>query len=358
MQILFVEQQPCIRALKYAEGIHQYPDITLMFVYRGKTLTELYGHGDELFAAWFPLSGNPVTCLHEIVAQHKFDLIHSHNAPDTLTNLCIDLFGGTIPVVHDIHDMMTTRTTPYEDGFSNNRSPKFVREQERLAIERSDAVIAVSDEIINIARQHYQLPDLTYVFPNYVPRRFVPKHVLRRDDRSKPIRIVYEGFMSNNLGHYDLADIFRLIGQEGLQVHLYPSRDNPQYRALSEENQYIFYHKHRTPEELFQELTKYDFGWAGFNDAMNKQHIDTAMPNKMFEYLACGLPVISFAHKSMQRFLEQHQIGIVIDKIAGLQGILRLPTTADIRTNVMEQRHDFTVESNISQIIKLYHQLC
>ena len=139
MQILFAEQQPCIRALKYAEAIYQYPDITLMFVYRGKTLTELYGHGDELFAAWFPLSDDPV------------------------------------------------------------------REQERLAIERSNAVIAVSDETINIARQHYQLPDLTYVFPNYIPRRFVPKRVLKRNDRSQPIRIVYEGFMSNNLGHYDLG---------------------------------------------------------------------------------------------------------------------------------------------------------
>ena len=71
MHILFVQPQPCIRALKYAEGLcKMHPDIRLSFAFLGNTLTELYGHGDECFEAWAILSVyssylNPPTILEE-----------------------------------------------------------------------------------------------------------------------------------------------------------------------------------------------------------------------------------------------------------------------------------------------------
>lgn len=48
MHLLFVQPQPCIRALKYAEGFRQMDsDVRISFAYVGKTLTELCGLGDE-----------------------------------------------------------------------------------------------------------------------------------------------------------------------------------------------------------------------------------------------------------------------------------------------------------------------
>jgi len=331
-----------------------------MFAYRGRTLTQLYGHGDELFAAWFPLGDNPATRLHEIVTTHAIDLIHSHNAPDGLTNLCVDLFGGKIPIIHDIHDLLTSRETAYEDGFKNESSPEQKQEQERLAIERSDAVLTVSDEILNIARLRYSPPPLAYVLPNYVPCRLIPAQLpsIKEIPPSRPLRIVYEGFLSNNRGHYDLADIFRAIAREGIEVHLYPSRDASSYQRLGAENSRISYHGHRSPVDLLPEIAQYDFGWAGFNDTTNRAHLDTVIPNKLFEYLACGLPVISFLHKSLQRFLEKNRAGIVVDSIAGLEAKLRSPTAAALRANVLGQRYNFTMEANIGQLVDVYRQLC
>ena len=60
MRVLFLQQQPCMRALKYAAGLAQRaPEIELGFAYRGLTLSELYGAGDELFAGWWPLGDDP-----------------------------------------------------------------------------------------------------------------------------------------------------------------------------------------------------------------------------------------------------------------------------------------------------------
>jgi len=362
MHILFVQPQPCIRALKYAEGLGKmHPDIRLSFAYLGNTLTELYGHGDECFESWFPLSANTAAELRKIVATHDINLIHSHNAPDALTNLCIDLFGGEIPIVHDIHDLMSARETAYEDGLNKPDDAFNSREEERQAIERSDAVITVSNAILSLARrQGYRLPEITHVYANYIPERFIPKTLPQNGPTlaSRPIRIVYEGFVSSNGGHYDLHSIFRALAAEGIEVHIYPSRHNSDYQSLADIVPNIVYHGSLSPEKLFKEITQYDFGWAGFNDMLNRVHLDTVLPNKLFEYISCGLPVISFPHEALKHFLETHHAGLVIDTISGLAERLRTLEMVAVRGNVRRHRWDFTVEANIGWIVNIYRQLC
>jgi glycosyltransferase involved in cell wall biosynthesis len=362
MRVLYVQPQPCIRALKYGEGLcKMHPDIRLYFAYLGKTLSELYGHGDECFEEWFQLGANPARELLNIVSTHHVDLIHSHNAPDTLTDMCINLFGGGIPIVHDIHDLMSARQTSYEDGLDRRGDDRNWREEERRAIERSDAVITVSDAIFSmVRRQGYRLPEIAYVYANYIPKRFIPKTLpqVERSITDRPIRIVYEGFISSNGGHYDLRDIFRSLAAEGFEVHVYPSRDNLDYETLARSEPKIVYHPSLTPEELFREITQYDFGWVGFNDTLNRVHLDTVLPNKLFEYIACGLPIISFPHEALAHFLRAHHVGLVINTVSGLAQRLRGPEMVVARENVRKLRWNFTVEANLGRVVDVYHRLC
>jgi hypothetical protein len=92
MRILFLQQQPCVRALKYAVGLRSAsPRIRLGFAYQGKTLSEWYGSGDELFERWWDLGSEPITGLRAAGEEFRPDLIHSHNLPDSLTVIALEL---------------------------------------------------------------------------------------------------------------------------------------------------------------------------------------------------------------------------------------------------------------------------
>src|ERR687895_1542889 len=171
-RVLFIQQQPCIRALKYAVGLRAAaPDVELGFAYRGGTLSEWYGAGDELFDRWWKLDSKPAAELRRIVEEFRPDVVHSHNLPDELTVAALGVVDGRVPVVHDVHDLQSLRRTPYEDGFPEPDDPLGL---ERRAVEGCAALVTVSEELLAAIGARHRLPARTVVFPNYALRRDVP----------------------------------------------------------------------------------------------------------------------------------------------------------------------------------------
>ena len=61
-------------------------------------------------------------------------------------------------------------------------------------------------------------------------------------------------------------------------------------------------------------MTKYDCGLAVFNSVNNnKFHLESASPNKVYEYINARIPVISAGAKSLKEFVEQYHVGIELD---------------------------------------------
>ncbi len=361
MTILFLEPQPCIRALKYAEGLRSTEDdVRLIFAHTKKTLSEFYGYGDELFDRMIKLEEEDLPQqMRELYDAENIDLVHSHNAPDFLTVTSIEASQGRIPIIHDIHDLISVRRTPY--GTLHPRDPH-VLESERRAVTECDGLIYVTTGVEKACVSTYPIDNKrTLVFPNYVPRRLIPSNSRRKlSENDEEIHIVYEGSVDSvNLGsHYDLKDIFKAIANQGIHIHIYASKENPDYAAFADGNGYIHYHGHLEPKELLQEITQYDYGWAGFNTARNKEHTDMVLANKVLEYIVCGLPVISFNHKTQQNFIEKNGIGIVICEIDELSSRLReQPELDKVRVRVLERRHDFAVEDKIWEVLDFYESL-
>ena len=356
MRILFLQQQPCMRAMKYAVALRgSRHDVRLGFAYQGKTLSEWYGTGDELFERWWDLADEPRARLRVALAEFRPDLIHSHNLPDSLTVLANEVADGSIPVVHDVHDLQSLRRTPYEHGFPEPDDPPAL---EKRAVEESAAVVTVSDELLAEIRARHRAPARALPFANYALRRDLPE-VLPDPERRNggPPRLAYQGTVSVNDGHYDLRELFRFLVAQGASVDVYPSREVPEYRELAAERPRLRYHETLEPARLFQELPAYDFGWAGFNDRLNRAHLDTALPNKVYEYIGCGLPVLTLPHRALARFVEETGLGLSLATLEDLRSQLAGLDLPSLRRHVARARFDLTFEAKIGRIVALYEEI-
>jgi len=357
MRVLYLQQQPCIRTLKYAAGLRAVrADVTLGFAARGKTLTEFYGYGDELFDRWWALGDDPAADLPVIAEEFAPDLVHCHNLPDTLTVLALDLLGGAVPVIHDVHDFQSLRATPYEDGFPEPDADLFALE--RRAVEGADALVTVSDELLAEVEARHTLPPRVRVFGNYVLAGTLPATL---PDPSRAAngsaRIVYQGTLSTNGGHYDLRDIFCSLVAGGASVDVYPAREVGEYAALAASTPGLTLHATLDPRDLLTELTGYDYGWAGFNTSVNAAHLHTVLPNKAFEYLGCGLPILTLDHRALARFVAEEGVGVRLPSADGVMEGLRDLDLPALRRRVAAARDRFTVEGRIGQIVQLYEEV-
>ncbi len=358
MRVLFLQRQPCVRALKYAVSLRgAWPELQLGFAYQGRTLSEFYGTGDELFDGWWDLGqdAQPIDELQAVLDDFQPDLIHSHNLPDVLTVLTLALVGDDIPVVHDIHDLQSLRSTPYRDGFPEPVNPL---DLERIAIEGASALITVSPELVDVVRARYELPARTLVLGNLALRRDrvveLPEH---HGDRTAQT-IVYEGSLATDGGHYDLRDIFSSVANAGLAVAIHPSRAVPAYAQLAAGHRGIRCHESLDPATLMQTLPRYDLGWAGFNATLNGAHLDTVLPNKLYEYLGAGLPVVTLHdHLALRRFVEQEGIGLVLHDVADIADAVRSLDMESLRRTVAEKRDRYTFEAQVGEVIELYRDL-
>jgi hypothetical protein len=354
MRVLFLHQQPCMRALKYAVGFRSVrAQLELGFAYRGRTLSEFYGGGDELFDNWWRIGPDLGPDLRQVIDDWEPDLIHSHNLPDLLTVLALEVTEGRVPVIYDVHDMHSLRHTPYEDGFPDPGEPEPL---ERGATEGSAALITVSDELLGELADRYELPDRSRVFPNYALARDLPVLPPPGRPTGEPPRLVYQGTLSCSGGHYDLREIFAAIVAEGVTLDVYPTREEAAYRDLADSTGGLRLHETLPPAELMRELPGYDFGWAGFNARLNAPHLDTALPNKAFEYVAAGLPVLTFDHRALAGFVETNGLGLRLDRIEGLGPRLRALDLPALRARAAAARHGLTVEANIGAVVDLYDE--
>lgn len=356
MRILFLHRQPCIRAMKYALGIRgRDEDVTLGFAYQGKTLTEWYGSGDDLFDGWWRLPRrDPGDAIARAVEEFRPDLIHSHNLPDLLTVLALEAACGDVPVVHDVHDMQSLRRTPYEDGFDDPEDPL---ELERAAVEGCDGLIAVSIQMLAELEARYDVGGPVLLFANYALERDLSPEAGAREASPGPPRVVYQGSLSANGSHYDLREHFAAIAGSGVAIDVFPNRDAPAYRELAARTPGMRVMDTLEPAALLRALPAYDLGWAGFNSGLNAAHLDTALPNKAFEYLASGLPVAAGPHRALRRLVEDEGVGFVVTHPAGLGATLARIDLDAMRARVADRRHRFTVEGHIGDLLAFYRDV-
>ena len=338
-KILFVQESPCIRNYKMARALRGRGH-SVSLAYTRLRLSQMYkGLSDEVYERCVKI--DDLRALWELSGE--FDLVHCHNEPDVLS---VAALGGEAPVIHDTHDLISLRA----GGDAN------LAFYEGLANRAAAGRVYTTPYQMEEARRLYGVKGPCLVFYNYasqadLPRRRLPK--LSQQDGG--FHLVYEGGIGGR-GHRDFSELFIALARAGITVHIHPTARNPELERLFAGEPNIRYHAPASPREIMEIMTRYDAGIIPFNlEKGNRRFLDSTIANKLFEYLAAGLPVVTSDLKSYREFFRENPVGFVFreagEVVEGLPRLRELAATVDFNAQVR------TYEGEVHRLEDFYRRI-
>lgn len=339
VKILFIQQYAGIRCYKYAKALRG----------KGHDVSLLYGNSTP-GQAYKNLDDSIFSELHKYESIvdlwdycKRFDLIHCHNEPDFLT---VAALMCDKPVIHDTADLISLRDIDNPNTFF----------YEALANKGVIGRIYSTKYQRDKATELYRLTSSSLIFENYISEGDRPKEFLNKlSKKDNNFHIVYQGSISK-VKHRDFTNIFDSIAKGNITLHIYPTKfDNELYDFFSK-NKNINYYQPISPREIMTEMSQYDIGIIPWNLEMGqKDFLDTTIANKLFEYLASGLPVITSNVKSYADYFSLNKVGSIfnsIDEVPKLVKELLLKTNSE---DLVKYAPSF--EDKIDDLLYFYAQV-
>lgn len=236
----------------------------------------------------------------------KPDVVHAHDAAMLLPGIVGARLTGA-RLVYDSHELATS--VPYRE----RAWAWFVASIERLVVPRCAAVITVSDGIAQRLRLRYRLPSTPTVVRNVTALHASGPGGLRRRlgiDAHTPL-ILHQGAPAPARGCEELIEAVARLER----VHLAFLGDaEAEYAEHLREVLRGWDVADRVTllpgvplEELLAHTAEADVGVTLLQDTCENHRL--ALPNKLFEYIAAGVPVVTSALPEIQRLVEGYGVG-------------------------------------------------
>ena len=181
---------------------------------------------------------------------------------------------------------------------------KFLERVERRFYKKSYILLGQSQQIVDHIKTHGGKE--VYLFRNGVDnRRFANLSRTRSDER---FVITYAGILGYAQGLYELCQHVN-FKELGAEFHIYGAGgEKEQIEQFLKENpdRGVFYHGSVSREEVPQVLVDSDATLVPLI-----KHIYGAVPSKIYESMAAGLPILFSGEGEGQNIVEKYQIGLV-----------------------------------------------
>lgn len=249
--------------------------------------------------------------LTQRAASLRPDAVHAHDAAMLLPGLLAARRNGA-KLVYDSHELATG--VPYRD----RAWAAVVASAEHIGVPRADAVITVSGGIAARLRDRYRLrrpPAVIRNLPDLPLPGAAPAPDLRRElgVGDAPL-ILHQGAVAAGRGCETLLRALVLLPGAHL---LYLGAEGPyaeRLRALAGQGG-VAARTHLLgpvpPEALLSHTAQADVGVSLLEDSCENHRL--ALPNKLFEYVAAGLPVVVADLPEAAKLVREHGIGWCAD---------------------------------------------
>jgi glycosyltransferase involved in cell wall biosynthesis len=237
----------------------------------------------------------------------KAQVWHCNDFNPFLAAILAKMMNRKLKIVYDCHEYQSEM---YGKSAFERKAVRFF---ESRYIKRADVVITVSTSIAEEYQRLYGL-EKVHILMNVPDRSDAPKSNLLREaltiDSSKRL-FLYQGKLGADRGVRELVEAFAQHPQpHAVLVVMGNGPLQAEIEAATHSQENIFFH----PSVPYQLLLKYtasaDFGFVSTqNTSLNNYY---CMPNKLFEYIQAGIPVVSNNLKDCAAFVEEMQVGITL----------------------------------------------
>jgi hypothetical protein len=340
MRILFVSNNCCMRTqqtmMAAKRAGHEVHAVVALEAVAREFLREA-----KSVSVWYPGDLSPIAT---VIKQLQPDIIQVHDRPHSLASAVVEE-GLGIPVVCDPHDV---------EGFLG----PITDHSEVRAILGADGLVWPSATYQEIMTRLYGSDKPSVVVPSAVCTHLFPKERLprRRNTAVWEGGMPIEAFDTDHPRRYiDQRQIVHAFKAAGLSCDMYILPINTRVSYVYET---LGAHVRITHPfcELLRQMTAYDFGWHG-QFPHNHRQTHSAMPNKMFEYIAAGIPVVEINAKEAGAFVEANNLGISIKEPGEIAKPENRKRLEGIRETLWERRWEFTREAATEPLWELCESL-
>lgn len=353
MNIVMVAGHACIRVQKMA----------LPLIERGHKVHLIARKIPSFYENYFSFTlCNDVSQMIEAIRLHvlakQVDVFHCHNEPSWFVTAIKELTDD-IPVVLDVHDSYLARSTPEEAAAARDEGKfcQHIREtvEERNNFQLADALVFPGDEFRKIVTSEFRLDQPALTLPSYVPERFY-----QYDARDWHGGLVYEGKVNlpkeikggaTGFQYCDYTDVADRTKALGMDFHIYSARNDKDFLSHYEDRALV--HAPAAYEELLKCVGRHDWGLVG--NTIKTREWQVAMPNKLFEYMATGVPIVSMNADGCSDFIREEGIGVTVEGPEELAECWA--KHRETRKQVIKRRKHWSMNSHIHKLENFYKEL-
>lgn len=281
--------------------------------------------------------------------------VHCHSLSTLPIAVLFKIFAQS-KVVYNAHELETEKG---KRGLRHRASQLL----ERLLIHYTDLIIVVSDSIAEWYKNQYSLKQVYIIknFPYQENNINEPNNILKDtfSIQGNEILYIYQGVLSKGRSIEILLNVFSRIDKKKHIVFMGYGELEDTVRKYEMKFSNIHFYPAVKPEEILNYTKSADVGICLFENVCLSYYY--AQPNKLFEYIACGLPVIVSDFPDMGKIIDKNKCGwkIAINERAIKELIenTSIEEIEDKRKSVLKCKDNFVWDKEEKKLLKIYYSL-
>ncbi len=236
------------------------------------------------------------------------DIIHCHDIKPLVAGVVAKyIYMGRKKLVYDAHEHESE--VKWLKGFEK----QLVAWQERLLIRFADHVITVSGSIARDYRQRYAIKEPSLVLNAPVLSSTEKTDILKSTlgiSAGKKV-FLYQGALDSGRGIELLLEVFFDAPEQSVVVFMGYGPLATYVESCSATSEAVFYIPAVPPEALLNYTSSADYGLSLIEDVCLSYRF--CLPNKIFEYMMVGVPVLCSNLPEMAKVITETGTGVVVD---------------------------------------------